>query len=157
MQHGFFNNIRKSIEEGWEQPLQPLITVHDSNTNYVPVEKIFEIRKFYDVNYTDHCATIGPKIRLLFDLLAGYSYETAKELKQIDDNTIEFTGDAYSLLKIYDKIMACKKINVVCDKTREEIEGSIQFVTDPYYRFILEGGCNMTKDISKITVKFMKH
>lgn len=28
MQHGFFNNIRKSIEEGWEQPLQPIITVH---------------------------------------------------------------------------------------------------------------------------------
>lgn len=89
-------------------------------------------------------------------MLAGYSYETAKELKQIDDNTIEFTGDAYSLLKIYDKIMACKKINVVCDKTREEIERSIQFVTDPYYRFILEGGCNMTKDTSKITIKFTK-
>ena len=28
MQHGFFNNIRESIKEGWEMPLQPLITVH---------------------------------------------------------------------------------------------------------------------------------
>lgn len=128
----------------------------DSNTNYVPVEKIFEIRKFYDKNYTDHCATVGPKIRLLFDLLAGYSYETAKELKQMDDNNIEFTGDAYSLLKIYDKIMNCKKINVVCDKTREEIVNSMQLVDDPYYRFILEGGGNMTKDISNITIRFTK-
>ena len=129
----------------------------DSNTNYVPIEKLFEIRKFYDINYTDHCATVGPKIRLLFDLLSGCSYETAKELKQLDENTIEFSGDAYSLLKMYDKIMACKKLNVTCDKTREEIEGSMQLVTDPYYRFILEGGGNMTKDVSNITVKFMKH
>lgn len=157
MQHGFFNNIRQSIKEGWEMPLQPIITVHDSNTNYVPVDKIFEIRKFYDVNYTDHCATVGPGIRLLFDLLAGCSYDNAKDMKQIDPNTIEFTGDAFSILEIYDKLMACKKISVSCDKTRDEIEGSIQFITDPYYRFILEGGCNMTKDISNITVRFHKN
>ena len=89
-------------------------------------------------------------------MLSGYSYETAKELKQLEDNIIEFTGDAYSLLKIYDKIMACEKIKVSCDKTREEIEGSIKLVSSPYHRFILDGGGNMTKDTSKITIKFMK-
>ena len=129
----------------------------DSNTNYVPVSKIFDIRKFYDVNYTDHCATIGPKIRLLFDLLAGASYETAKEMKQIDEDTIEFSGDAYSLLKIYDKIMSCKEIMPECSMTRDEIISNMQPVTDPYYRFILEGGCNMTKDVSKIKVRFHRN
>jgi hypothetical protein len=28
MASGFFNNIRESIEEGWEVPLQPIIVVH---------------------------------------------------------------------------------------------------------------------------------
>lgn len=28
MASGFFNNIRESIQEGWEQPLQPIIVVH---------------------------------------------------------------------------------------------------------------------------------
>ena len=66
MASGFFNNIRKSIEEDWNIPLQPIIVVHDSNTNYVPTSKIFEIRKFYDTNYTDYCSSFGPKIKLLF-------------------------------------------------------------------------------------------
>ena len=153
---GFMNNIRKSIEEKWKQPLQPIIVVHDSNTNYVPVEKMFEIRSFYDTNYTKYCSTIGPGIFLLFDLLAGYSYETAKEMKQIDNNTIEFSGDAYSILKIYDKLMNCKSINVSCDQTREWIEEQKMMIEDPVDRFIREGGCNMTKDISSITVRFHK-
>lgn len=157
MQHGFFNNIRESIKEGWKMPLQPLITVHDSNTNYVPVEKIFDIRKFYDINYTEHCATVGPKIRLLFDLLAGYSYETAKELKQLDDDTIEFKGDAYSLLKIYDKIMNCESLHADCNMSREDIVNSMSLITDPYARFIMEEGCNMTKDTSKIVLRFHRN
>lgn len=151
---GFMNNIRKSLEEGWEQPLQPIIVVHDSNTNYVPVEKLFEIRSFYDENYTKYCSTIGPGIFLLFDLLAGYSYETAKEMKKIDDNTVEFSGDAFSILKIYDKVMACRSFKVECDMTREEIEAQKQMIDDPIDRFIREQGCNMTKDISSIKVKF---
>lgn len=153
---GFFNNIRQSIKEGWKQPLQPIIVVHDSNTNIIPVSKIFEIRKFYDKNYTEYCAGIGPKIVLLFDLLAGYSYETAKELKTIDQNTIQFSGDAYSLLKIYDKIMACPDLRVECSMTRDEIIGSMQLIQHPIDRFIRENGCNMTKDISNIKVEFKK-
>ena len=153
---GFFNNIRQSVVEGWKQPLQPIIVVHDSNTNYIPVSKIFEIRKFYDKNYTEYCAGIGPKIVLLFDLLSGYSYETAKELKTVDQNTIQFSGDAYSLLKIYDKIMACPDLRVECSMTRDEIIGSMQLIQHPIDRFIRENGCNMTKDISNIKVEFRK-
>lgn len=152
---GFYNNIRKSLEEGWKQPLQPIIVVHDSNTNYIPVEKVFEIRRFYDKNYTDFCATIGPKIRLLFDLLVGYSYEEANELKTIDENTIEFKGSAKSILKLYDKIMNCP-LDVECDTSREDIVGAQKLVSSPYRRFIIEGGCNMSKDLSKIKVRFHK-
>lgn len=151
---GFMNNIRESLKENWKQPLQPIIVVHDSNTNYVPVERIFDMRSFYDEYYTKYCSTIGPGIFLLFDLLAGYSYETAKEMKQVDKDTIEFSGDAYSILKIYDKIMSCRSIKVQCDKTRKWIEEQKMMITDPIDRFIREEGCNMTKDISNITVRF---
>lgn len=75
MARGFMNNIRVSKQQSWKNPLQPIIVVHDSNTNYVPISKVFEIRKFYDENYTKYCASFGPRIMLLFDLLLGVSYE----------------------------------------------------------------------------------
>ena len=113
------------------------------------------MRNFYNKYYTAFCAGINPPgIYLLFDLLAGYSYELASPLKQIDDDTIEFKGSARSILKIYDKIMGCKELMVECSVTREELTGMMKLVDDPYYRFILEGGCNMTKDLSKTSVKF---
>ena len=154
MTSGFMNNIRESIKEGWEQPLQPIITVHDSNTNLIPVEKVFDILKFYQVHYTDYCAKIGPKIKLLFDLLVGYGYESACQLKQLDDDTIEFTGSASNIILLYDKIMNCPKLVVECDKTRDEIINSKNMINDPYYRTILENGCSIIKDISEITVRF---
>jgi hypothetical protein len=152
---GFFNNIRVSEEQGWKMPLQPIIVVHDSNTNYVPVEKIFDMREYYNKNYTAFCAGINPPgIFLLFDLLAGYSYELAAPLKQIDPDTIEFSGSATSIIKIYDKIMGSPNIKTECDTERDQIISQINLVDDPYYRFILEGGCNMTKDLSSVTVRF---
>ena len=156
MASGFNNNIRVSQEQGWETPLYPIIVVHDSNTNYIPVSRIYDIRKFYDVNFTDFCAGVGPKIRLLFDLLAGYSYERASTLKQIDENTIEFTGTSYQVIGLYDKIMNCKNQKSECNKTREEILSVAQFVKNPIKRFILENGCNMIKDLSNITVRFRR-
>jgi hypothetical protein len=154
MSSGFFNNIRESIEEGWEVPLQPIIVVHDSNTNYVPTSKIFEIRKFYDTYYTDYCASFGPKIKLLFDLLAGAAYEAACPLKTIDENTIEFTGSAYALTRLYDKIMNCKDLVVECDTKREDLIPN--FVDNPMLNFILEKGVNMWKDLSQYTIRFRK-
>lgn len=91
---------------------------------------------------------------LLFDLLSGGSYESAKEMKQIDPDTIEYTGDATSLLKIYDKIMGCAELNATCSMTREELESEVKLVTDPYDRFIRESGCNLIKDESSVTVRF---
>jgi hypothetical protein len=161
---GFYNNIRVSILDGatnkhslfYQHALQPIIVVHDSNTNYVPVDAIFDIRNFYDTHYTEYCHNIGPGIYLLFDLLVGYSYELADTLVQVDPNTIEFSGSAYSILKLYDKLMQCS-FPVECNMSREDIENSIKFCTDPYDRFIREEGCNMVKDLSKITVQFHRN
>lgn len=126
----------------------------DSNTNYVPTSKIFDIRGFYDKNYTGYCKNIGPKISLIFDLLAGESYERALQLETVDENTIEFTGTAYNILGLYDKIMNCPDMRVECNMKREEIIPS--YITDPIDRFIREKGTSVIKDISKYTVQFKR-
>jgi len=154
MARGFMNNIRVSKKQNWKNPLQPIIVVHDSNTNYVPVSKVFEIRKFYDENYTKYCASFGPRIMLLFDLLLGVSYEKACPMKTIDDNTVEYKGSAYSLLGIYDKIMNCPDLNVECSMRREDIIP--EFIKDPIDRFICEKGTCIVKDLSKYTIQFHK-
>lgn len=154
MASGFMNNIRVSIKEHWKNALQPIIVVHDSNTNYVPVEKFFEIRKFYDKNYTEYCANNSVGITLLFDLLAGQSYERAVPIKMIDDNTVECTGSAYSLLGLYDKLVGNKNIHVICNLSRDELIP--KFVSNPIERFIREKGTSIIKDLSKYTIQFKK-
>lgn len=126
----------------------------DSNTNYVPTSKIFEIRKFYDENYTEYCKGIGSHIRLTFDLLAGESYERALQLNTIDENTVEFTGSAYNILGLYDKIMNCPDMKVECSMKREDIIPN--YITDPIDRFIREKGTSVIKDVSKYKVQFKK-
>lgn len=155
MSSGFFNNVRVSIEKGWENPLIPIITVHDSNTNYLNIKHIMNIRSYYDEFYTRYCKGITPHISLLFDLNCGISYERATELKQIDEDTIEFSGSAYQLLSLYDKLMNHKDlIQVECSVKREDLIP--QFVTNPIERFILEKGTSMIKDLSKYTIQFHK-
>lgn len=127
----------------------------DSNTNYVDISKIFSISEYYKINYTDYCKGITPHISLLFDLNLGISYESAMGLKQIDNNTIEFSGSAYQLLGLYDKLMKHKDlIKVECSVKREDLVP--QFVTNPIERFIIENGTSMIKDLSKYTIQFKK-
>lgn len=155
MASGFMNNIRVSLRDPrMPVKLQPIIVVHDSNTNYFGIRDLFSIRKFYDINYTGFCETVGPKIKLLFDLLVGPSYESAAPMTTIDDNTIEFTGNAYGLGKLYDKIMRCPDIRVECDTPRESLVPN--FINHPIDRFIREGGTSIIKDTSKYTIRFKK-
>jgi hypothetical protein len=154
MASGFFNTIRRSYEEGWELPLQPIIVVHDSNTNYVPIDHLFEISKFYDKYFTEYCASYGPKIVLLFDLLAGTGYESAMPMKVIDDKTIEFTGSAYQILSLYDRLMDSPDIQVEASLSRDAIKNN--WVEDPVQRFILEKGTCVWKDVSNYTIQFRK-
>jgi hypothetical protein len=110
--------------------------------------------KFYDTYYTSYCAGYGPKIKLLFDLLAGDAYERAMPMKMIDDNTIEFSGNAYSMIKMYDKIMNCPDLKVECNVKREDLVP--KWVTHPIDRFIKEKGTNIVKDLSSYTVQFRR-
>ena len=48
---GFYNNFRAAKEEGFV--IEPIICVHDSCTNYFPVDKLFDLKSFYDKNFTD--------------------------------------------------------------------------------------------------------
>ena len=70
MSSGFFNDTRVAKQEGWA--LTSLLTVHDSNTGSFPAEKLWDIRKFFDKNFTDFCYDMTG-IKLLFDILMLYS------------------------------------------------------------------------------------
>jgi DNA polymerase I-like protein with 3'-5' exonuclease and polymerase domains len=154
MASGFFNTIRKSFEDEWELPLQPIIVVHDSNTNYVPVDHLFEISEFYDKYFTEYCASYGPKIVLLFDLLAGTGYESAMPMKVIDKSTLEFSGSAYQILSLYDRLMNSPDIKVEANMKREDLVNN--WIEDPVQRFIMEKGVCVWKDTSNYTIQFHK-
>ena len=86
--------------------------------------------------------------------MAGDAYERAMPMKMIDDNTIEFTGNAYSMVRMYDKIMGCKDLKVECSMKREDLIP--KFVQNPIDRFIKEKGTNIVKDLSSYTVQFKR-
>lgn len=86
--------------------------------------------------------------------MAGDAYERAMPMKMIDDNTIEFSGNAYSMIKMYDKIMNCKDLKVECNMKREDLVPN--WVTNPIDRFIKEKGTNIVKDLSSYTVQFRR-
>lgn len=75
-------------------------------------------------------------------------------MKALDDNTIQFSGSAYSMRKIYEKIMRCPNLQVECDTKYEDLVSN--WVTDPIDRFIKEKGTNIIKDTSSYTVTFRK-
>lgn len=76
------------------------------------------------------------------------------DMKAIDDNTIQFSGSAYSMRKIYEKIMNCRSLQVECDTKYEDLVS--EWVTNPIDRFIQEKGTCIIKDTSKYTVTFKK-
>lgn len=164
----FFNTYRQSIKENWEYPLEPYICVHDSSTSAFPVSKIFEIKKFYDTYFTDYGATIGPKIKLFFDLLEGNSYEASCEVKQRAPEIIEFTSSARTLLPMYDKIMRCKDFVVEAKIIQKDQEGNTielplvremlvpNYIESPMERFIDQEGTCVVLDKSEYTIKFIK-
>lgn len=169
MASGFMNTYRESEKQGWKYPLEPYICVHDSSTSAFPVSKVFEIRKYYDTNFTDYCASIGPRIKLLFDLLEGNSYESACEVKQKQDNTLEFKGSAKTLLPIYDKIMRCPELVVNAILVEKDKDGNAvseqpltrdmlkpNYINSPMERFIDQEGTCVVLDKSEYSIKFIK-
>ena len=87
-------------------------------------------------------------------MLSGVSYEKACPMKQVDPDTIEFTGSAYSLIGIHDRIMNCQDLDgiVECNMKREDLIP--KFITNPIDRFIRECGTCIVKDLSSYTIQF---
>lgn len=148
---GFWNNIRAAKKEGFV--LEPIIVVHDSNTNYFPINKLFELKPFYDKNFTEFCRhQCG--VPFLFDTLVGTNYNDAVELTQIDDKTIKLKGACDALNQILDKIEFESNLKVSCDKTREEIKSD--FITNPIERFIKADGTSVVMDRNKSEIILTK-
>lgn len=151
MSSGFYNDLRVASQEGWN--LTSFVTVHDSNTCNFPVEKLWELRSFYDENFTEFCYKLTG-IKLLFDILIGATYQDACEAKQIDSNTIELTGNARSIHMILDELNY-KNIKYECSIDPNEIIPEI--VENPIQRFIKEEGCSFVMDESDYTIQLKKY
>lgn len=92
-------------------------------------------------------------LKVRSNLLSGVSYERACPMKQIDQDTIEFTGSAYSLIGIYNRIMECEDLGIVeCSMKRDDLIPD--FVVNPIDRFIRECGTCIVKDLSSYTIQF---
>jgi hypothetical protein len=148
---GFWNNIREAKKAGFV--LEPIIVVHDSNTNYFPIEKLFDIKAFYDEHFTAFCEN-QLHVPFLFDLLVGENYNDAVTLKQIDPETIQLQGNAHSILKILNKITYESSLGVSLNVPLESIVP--KYIENPMQRFILEKGTSMVMDKSKYTVELKK-
>lgn len=149
MSSGFFNDLRVAKQEGWD--LTSFITVHDSNTCDFPADKLWDIRKFYDKNFTDFCYD-KTGIKLLFDILIGATYQDACEAKMIDDDTIELTGTARSHQMIIQKMNECPNLKYEIDMNIEDIVP--KYVENSTDRMIKEQGCSFIMDKSKYTVRY---
>ena len=153
MASGFFNDLRVAKENNWT--LTSFITVHDSNTCDFPADKLWDMRPFYDKNFTDYCYEMTG-IKLLFDILIGVTYQDACEAKQIDKDTVELVGNARSHLMILDELDKCKcrGLNYEINVPRESIIPN--YIEDPMDRFMREKGCSMVMDISKYKIQYKR-
>ena len=75
-------------------------------------------------------------------------------MKVIDDSTLEFTGSAYQILSLYDRLMNSLDIQVESNMKREDLINN--WVEDPVQRFIMEKGTCVWKDTSNYTIQFHK-
>ena len=133
--------------------LVPIIVVHDSNTNYFPIDRLFELRSAYDKYFTGWCSEFI-KSPFLFDLFLGSAYQKSAEVKQIDDNTIEMEASAYIINGILEKIDNESHLIVETSIPRDQIVPN--FIENRFDRFIREEGCSLIMDTSKYKVQIRK-
>lgn len=149
---GFYNNVRECRKE-LDMNLVPIIVVHDSNTNYFPIDRLFELRGAYDKYFTGWCSS-RIKSPYLFDLFEGSAYQDAAEVKQIDDNTIEIESSAHIINTMLDKIDKESHLIIETSIPREQIIPN--YIENRFDRFIREEGCSMIMDTSKYKVQIKK-
>ena len=148
---GFFNNCIEGRKAGMN--LVPIIVVHDSNTTYVPIDHIFELRAAYDKNFTGYCSE-RIECPFLFDLFLGAAYQSAAEVKQIDPDTLEMTASAHIINGILNKIDNESHLIVETSIPRDQIIP--RYIENRFERFILEGGCSVIMDKSEYTVQIKR-
>lgn len=152
MARGFYNNFRAAKREGFV--IEPIICVHDSCTSYFPVDKLFDIKGFYDEHFTNFCRE-QCNVPFLFDLLVGVNYENAVMLNQIDKNNIWIKGNAESLLGIYNKLTTESNLNYEFSIEKDKLIPN--YITNPVERFVRsEGNTCMDLDDSEYELKITR-
>ena len=125
----------------------------DSNTNYFPVDRLFELRAAYDKYFTGYCSD-RVNSPFLFDLFIGRAYQSAAEVKQIDQDTIEMEASAYVINGILDKIDNESNLIIETSIPRDQIVP--KFIENRFDRFIREEGCSLVMDISKYQIQIRR-
>ena len=93
-------------------------------------------------------------IKLLFDVLIGFSYMDACEAKQISDDIVELTGNARSHLMILEQLDHCDGLKYEIDMPRDQIVP--KFVDNYILRFMIEKGTSMNMDRSKLKICYKR-
>ena len=93
-------------------------------------------------------------IKLLFDVLIGFSYQDACEAKQISDDVVELTGNARSHLMILEQLDHCEGLKYEIDMPRDQIVPKL--VDDYMLRFLTEKGTSMIMDRSSYKICYKR-
>ena len=93
-------------------------------------------------------------IKLLFDVLIGFSYQDACEAKQISDDVVELTGNARSHLMILEQLDHCDGLKYEIDMPRDQIVPKL--VDDFMLRFLTEKGTSMIMDRSSYKICYKR-
>lgn len=148
---GFWNNIRVAKKYGII--MQPIICVHDSNTNQVPAGFMPYLRPFYDENFTGFTRGFTG-VPFLYDLFIGANYNDCCLMEQLAVDTVKLSGSNSDLNKILFKLDQAG-VEYQLNKDRRDLIP--EYVTNPIERFIRDSvNTNIEMDISEnnVEIKF---
>lgn len=119
----------------------PWLVVHDSCTKYFPIKDIFEIGEFYKEHFTQYLyKMLG--ILWEFDIEMGNNYGDRFEFKNIDKDTLQFSGNYISINPVLQKMKKELNITIKYMKSDEEISES---------NFLPKFGTGIVSDFMKKT------
>jgi hypothetical protein len=124
MGDAFENIIQDSYDHPKTYPIvRPMNVVHDSAQNYFESNYIFDIHSYYHERLTEYLyKKFG--IRYEFDTLVGVNYFDMAELRSIDNDTLQLTGNYRSLTSLCRKLKSDNvKFKILSIKhAKEDIE-----------------------------------
>ena len=117
------------------------------------ISNLWGLYQYYQEQFTQYVYDLSNML-LLFDLNVGCDSANMTGLTIIDENTIQLTGTATSILKMIDSMNQCEGLRYEMDTNIEDIIPELE--TSFMSRFIKEHGCCMFRDESNYSVKFRK-